>query len=134
MTARSSHCSYSAKFFLMKTPYFGGAINPKTYLNHELGSKLLFLSSFAYKLVKLLVFEEKNSCKMSKNWFFSSIICFGLNFTYEFEVSFSVHWLYNKVVLFSLSVCGGSPGVTQRGEWNISSGSYFASLLQGRWF
>ena len=33
---------------------------PKTYLNHELGSKFFFLSSLEYKLVNLLVFE-KNS-------------------------------------------------------------------------
>ena len=37
--ARSSNCGVSAKFFpvLVKTPYFGGVIHPKTYLNHELG-------------------------------------------------------------------------------------------------
>ena len=52
---------------LVETPYFGGVINPKTYLNHELGSKFFFLNDLAYKLVNLLVFE-KNSCEMSKNW------------------------------------------------------------------
>ena len=33
LTARSSNCSVSAKFFpmLVETPYFGGVINPKTY-------------------------------------------------------------------------------------------------------
>ena len=69
LTARSSNCSVSAKFFplLVKTPYFGGVINQKTYLSHDLGSKFFFLSSLAYKLVNLLVFEEKKSCKMSKN-------------------------------------------------------------------
>ena len=51
---------------LVETPYFGGVINPKTYLNHELGSKFFFLSDLAYKLGNLLVFE-KCSCKMSKN-------------------------------------------------------------------
>ena len=45
---------------LVETPFFGGFINPKTYLNHELGSNFFFLSDFAYKLVNLLVFEEKN--------------------------------------------------------------------------
>ena len=76
-----------SKFFpmLVETPYFWGVINPKTYLNHDLGSKFFFLSSLAYKLVNLLVFE-KNSCKMSKNWSFIKIIGCGLNFTYEFEV------------------------------------------------
>ena len=41
LTARSSNCSVSAKLFpmLVETPYFGGVINPKTYLNRELGSK-----------------------------------------------------------------------------------------------
>ena len=66
--ARSLNCSVSAKFFLMlvETPYFGGVINPKTYLNYELGSKFFFLSDFAYTLVNQLVFE-KISCKMSEN-------------------------------------------------------------------
>ena len=63
----------------------GGVINPKTYLNHELGSKFFSLSDLAYKLVTLLVFEKK-SCKMSKNWTFQKNIGMGLNFTYEFEV------------------------------------------------
>ena len=45
---------------LVKTPYFKGVIiKKKTYLNHELGSKFFFLSSLAYKLVYLLVFEKK---------------------------------------------------------------------------
>ena len=70
---------------LVGKPYFGGVINPKTYLNHELGSKFFFLSDFAYKLVNLLVFE-KYSCKMSKNWTFQKIMGLGFNFTYEFEV------------------------------------------------
>ena len=48
---------------LVKTPYFGGVINQKTYLNHELSSKFFFLSSLANKLVKLLVFEKKNHVK-----------------------------------------------------------------------
>ena len=67
-TARSSNCSVSAKFFpmLVEKPYFGGVINPKTYLNHKLGSNFFFLSDLAYKLVNLLVFE-KFSCEMSKN-------------------------------------------------------------------
>ena len=56
----SSNCTNSAKFFpmLVETPYFGVVINPKTYVNHELGSKLFFLISLAYKLVNLLVFEK----------------------------------------------------------------------------
>ena len=87
LTARSSNCSVSAKFFpmLVETPYFWGVINPKPYLNHDLGSKFFFLSSLAYKLVNLLLFE-KISCKMSKNWSFTKIIGRGLNCTYEFEV------------------------------------------------
>ena len=44
---------------LVETPCFGGVINPKTYLNHELGSKFFFLSDLAYKLVNLLFFEKK---------------------------------------------------------------------------
>ena len=28
---------------------FGGVINPKTYLNHKLGSKFFFLCDLAYK-------------------------------------------------------------------------------------
>ena len=36
LTTRSSNYSVSAK--LVKTPYFGGVINPKTYLNYKLGS------------------------------------------------------------------------------------------------
>ena len=74
---------------LVEMPYFWGVINPKTYLNHDLGSKFFFLSSLAYKLVNLLVFE-KNSCKMSKNWSFIKIIGLGLNFTYEFEVCYAL--------------------------------------------
>ena len=72
---------------LVERPYFGGVINPKTYLNHELGSNFFFLSDLAYKLVNLLVFEKK-SCKMSQNWTFQKNIGLGLNFTYEFEVCF----------------------------------------------
>ena len=62
LTARSSNCSVSAKFcpILVETPYSGGVINTKTYLNHELGSEFFFLSSLAYKLVNLLVFEFFN--------------------------------------------------------------------------
>ena len=41
---------------LVETPYFRGVINPKTYLNYELGSNLFFLSDLAFKLVNLLVF------------------------------------------------------------------------------
>ena len=65
-TARSSNFIILAKFcpMLVATPYSGRVINPKTYLNHESGSKFVFLSSLAYKLVNLLVFE-KNACKMS---------------------------------------------------------------------
>ena len=44
---------------LVETPYSGGVINPKTYSNPDLGSKFFSLSSLAYKLVNLLVFEEK---------------------------------------------------------------------------
>jgi hypothetical protein len=43
---------------LVEKPYFGGVINPKTYLNPKLGSKFFFLSDLAYKLVNLLVFEK----------------------------------------------------------------------------
>ena len=75
---------------LVETPYFGGFINPKTYLIHELGFKFFFLSDLSYKLVNLLVFE-KNSGKMSKNWTFQKIIGLGLNFTYEFEVCSKNH-------------------------------------------
>ena len=60
MKARYLDCSISAKFFamLVETPYFRGVINPKTYLNYELGSKFFFLSDLSYKLVNLLVFEK----------------------------------------------------------------------------
>ena len=71
----------------VETPYIGGVINPKTHLNHELDSKFFFLSSLAYKLVNLLVFE-KNSFKMNKNWNFVKNIGLGLNFTYEFKIRF----------------------------------------------
>ena len=59
--------AFQQSFFpmLVETPYFGGVINPKTYLSHELGSNFFPLSSLTY-LVSLLVFE-KNLCKMSKN-------------------------------------------------------------------
>ena len=72
---------------LVEKPNFKGVINPKTYLNHDLGSKFFFLSDLAYKLVNLLVFE-KFPCKISKNWTFQKIIGLGLNFTYEFGVCF----------------------------------------------
>ena len=45
---------------LVETPHSQGVINPKAYLNLELGSKFFFLSSLAYKQVNLLVFDEKN--------------------------------------------------------------------------
>ena len=40
-TAKVINCSVSAKFFpmLVEMPYFRGVINPKIYLNHELGSE-----------------------------------------------------------------------------------------------
>ena len=64
LTARSSICSVSAKLcpMLVETSYSGEVINPKTYLNHELGSKFFFLSSLAYELVNLFfleIFHEK---------------------------------------------------------------------------
>ena len=54
-TARSLKFSVTAKFcpMLEETPYFGGVINPKTYLKHNLSSKKNFLSSLAYKLVNI---------------------------------------------------------------------------------
>ena len=72
---------------LVETRYSGGVINPKTYLNEELGSTFFFLGSLAYKLVNLLVFE-KIVCKMSKNWICSKNIDRGLKLTYEFEVRY----------------------------------------------
>ena len=88
-------------------PYFGGVINPKTYLNHELGSKFFFLSDLAYKLVNLLIFENF-PCKMSKNWTFQKIIGLGLNFTYEFEVCFIPHY---RLPAFTLQAASrGWPG------------------------
>ena len=54
---------------LVETPYFGGVINQKTYLNQELGSKFFFLRSLAYKLVSLLVFEEKNHVEWARTEF-----------------------------------------------------------------
>ena len=76
---------------LVKMLYFGGIINKKNLFIHELGSKFFFLGSLAYQLVNILVFEEKNHVKWVRTGFFSSIIGLGLNFTYEFEVCFSVH-------------------------------------------
>ena len=64
---------------LVETPYFGGVINPKTYLNYELGSK--FLSDLAYKLVYLSVFE-----KFHVKWARTGL---ELNVTYEFDVCFT---------------------------------------------
>ena len=89
MNARSSNCSISAKFFpmLLETPYFGGVINTKTYLNHELGSKFGFLNSLAYKLVNLLV--KKKIMQKEQIYFLFFIIGLELNFTYEFEVCFT---------------------------------------------
>ena len=72
---------------LVETPYFGGVINPKTYLSHELGSKIFFLATLAYKLVNLFVFENI-SFKMSKNWIFFKINGQGLKWLYEFEVRY----------------------------------------------
>ena len=67
-TTRSSNCSVLVKFFpMLETPCFREVINPKTYKNHELDSKFFFLSSLAYKLVNLWVFE-KNFITRSKNW------------------------------------------------------------------
>ena len=75
LTARSAKCSVSEKFspMLVETPYFGGVINPKTYLNHELGYKFFFLSDLAYKLVNLLVIENfsctiEHELNVSKNY------------------------------------------------------------------
>ena len=44
LTARTSNYRVSAKFFpmLVKPPCFGGVINQKTYLIHELGSIFFF--------------------------------------------------------------------------------------------
>ena len=71
LTARSSNCSVSAKFFsmLMKRPYFGGVIYKKNLLKPWIRLKVFFLSSLSYESVKLLVFKKK-SYKISKNWIF----------------------------------------------------------------
>ena len=82
---------------LVETPYFGGVINPKNYLNHELGSKFFFLSGLAYKFVNLFFL----SCKMSKNWFILNIIGLGHNFTYEFEDCYNSKWItWQKINLY----------------------------------
>ena len=62
-TARFSNYSVSEKFCPMsvETPYYsGGVINQKTYLNHELGPRFFSLSSLAYKLVNIFVFERNS--------------------------------------------------------------------------
>ena len=61
---RSLNRSVTAKYcpMLGETPYSGGVINKKNYLNHELGFNF-FLGSLAYKPVNLFVFEEKNHVK-----------------------------------------------------------------------
>ena len=89
LTARFSNNSVSAKFLQMmvKTLYFGGIIDKKKLHKLRIRLKVFFLSSFAYRLGNLFFY----SCKIGKNWFFSSNIGPGLNFTYEFEVCFSVH-------------------------------------------
>ena len=94
LTARSPNCSVSAKFFqmLVKTLFFGGIIIKKNLLKTWARLQVFFpLSSLAYKLMNLLVFERKKSYKMSKNWFYFLIIGLVLNFTYELKVCFSVH-------------------------------------------
>ena len=72
---------------LVETLHFERVINPKTYWNHELGSKFFLLSSLEYTLVNLSVFD-KISFEMSENWNFVKIIGLGLNFIYEFEVCY----------------------------------------------
>ena len=69
VTARSSNCSVSAKFFpmLVEKPYLGGVINTKTYLNHELGS-IFFSEWFGIWISEPFGFWRKKSYKMSKNW------------------------------------------------------------------
>ena len=122
--------SVSAKFFpmLVKTPYFGGVINPKTYVNYELGSKFFFLSDLTYKLVNLLVFE-KCSCKISKNWTFQKFIGLGLNFTYEFKVFFTQ---VNLLVFKRLSWKISSTWSFQRnGGFRSQKGSNIWTLLYG---
>ena len=74
---------FKLQHFTQGFPNVGG-----NALNHEVDSKFFFLSDLAYKLVNLLFFE-KNSCKMSKNWTIQKIIGLGLNFTYEFEVCYT---------------------------------------------
>ena len=73
MTARSSNCSVSAKFcpMLVEMPYSGGVFNPKNLPKPWIRFRFFFLNSLAYKEVNLLVFENI-SCKMSKNWNFST--------------------------------------------------------------
>ena len=64
---------------------FTRLVNPsKNLLKPWIRHHFFSLSGLAYKLVNLLVFEEKKSHKMSKNWTISKIICLGPNFTYEF--------------------------------------------------
>ena len=66
-----SNSSVSAKFFpmLVKTPYFGGVINQKTYLNHELDSK--FFSSVVWLInSEVIGFWRKNHVKWARTDFF----------------------------------------------------------------
>ena len=102
-TARSSNCSGSAMFFpmLVETPYFGGVINSKTYLNNEWGCNFFSLSDSAYELVNLLVFEKCSKLLVwdstlpmnlksiiGKAWYLaksSSILDGGLSRPYEIE-------------------------------------------------
>ena len=49
----------------VKTFYFEGVINQNTYLNHELGSKFFFLSSFAYKFIGFLKKIIKNEQELN---------------------------------------------------------------------
>ena len=73
LTARSLDCSVSAKFFPMleKTLYFGGIIIQKNLLKPWARLQVFFsLSSLAYKLMNLLVFEKKNHIKWARTDFF----------------------------------------------------------------
>ena len=73
-----------------KLPILERSLIKKPTSTMNLAPSLFLLSSLAYKLVNLLVLK-KNHAKWARTELFSSIIGLGLNFTYEFEVCFSVN-------------------------------------------
>ena len=112
---------------LVETPYFGGVINPKTYLNREKGCKFLVLISLAYKLVNLLV--KKNYVKWARNIFFLLLLVWDLTLPIYFK-SVVCKYIWH---LYSFDISDSSDRSDSRDSSDSSDSRQELTCLQDFW-